>query len=244
METLTDQQIQYSACDVYAALAVYDVLSAIPLPAPLASNAEPLSPVLLYNTDNSHVIAWGVLSPDSTCCFDGINVTATCCLVEIHNVYVPGAIITTPRQQPLSEFGQTPFSLFACAPISTQLHPNSPPSNPASKACSAQGSDHSWCPLVHTHIVKDPFHVFNMFYISVTHGLQVDFSLSLHDAIFIPYQKDKMHIIAWGAAQDPPLTWDHMLRTWAKWLWHHCEQSIPPPKQLYLLNVSSTHMVH
>ena len=77
----------------------------------LASNAKPFSPVLLYNTDNSCVIAWGVLSPDSTHCFDGINVTATHCPVEIYDIYIPGAIITTYRQQPLAEFGQTPFSI-------------------------------------------------------------------------------------------------------------------------------------
>ena len=47
-----------------------------------------------------------------------------------------------------------------------------------------------------------------MFYISVAHGLQVDFSLSLCDATVIPDQKEKMCIIAqWGAAQDPSLTY-------------------------------------
>lgn len=74
-----------------------------------------------------------------------------------------------------------------------------------------------------------------MFYISVAHGLRVDFALSLSDAIFIPDHRDKMRTIAWGAVQNPPLTWDFMLRTRAKWLWRHCKRSIPPPEKLYPL---------
>ena len=68
-----------------------------------------------------------------------------------------------------------------------------------------------WLMFIHSQIVKDPFHVFNMFYIFVAHGLCIDFALSLRDAIFIPDQRDKMRIIAWGAAQDPVVTWDYML---------------------------------
>jgi 3'-5' exonuclease len=94
-DTLTDQQLQYAALDVYASISIYDALSAIPLPAPLAPNAAPLTSVLLFNNDNSQVIAQGVLSPDLTHHFDNVAITPTRCLVEIHDVYIPGAIITT-----------------------------------------------------------------------------------------------------------------------------------------------------
>jgi 3'-5' exonuclease len=137
-ETLTDRQIKYSACDVYAALSIYNALSAIPLPAPLASNPEPLSSVLLYNADNSRVIAWGVLSPDSTPSFDGIKITATRCLVEIQDVYVPGAIITTHKQQPLAQFGQTPFSAVCLRTHLRMASSQFPPSNSTPEACSSQ----------------------------------------------------------------------------------------------------------
>ena len=54
---LTCEQVQYAAKDVYGALSAYDVLSGIPLLAPLAPDTPPLTSVLLFNDDNSQVIA-------------------------------------------------------------------------------------------------------------------------------------------------------------------------------------------
>lgn len=48
-DILTDEQLQYATLDVYASIHIYDTLSAIPLPAPLAPNAAPPTSVLLFN---------------------------------------------------------------------------------------------------------------------------------------------------------------------------------------------------
>ncbi|KAJ7099008.1 hypothetical protein C8R44DRAFT_748066 [Mycena epipterygia] len=89
--------------------------------------------------------------------------------------------------------------------------------------------------VIRSRVLKDVFHVFNMFYISTTHGLRLDFVQALRDAIFIPDKDDKRQIIAWASKQDPPQTWDQLLRKKAKWLWRHCKRAIPPPESLYPL---------
>ncbi|KAG6835693.1 hypothetical protein H0H93_015646 [Arthromyces matolae] len=303
-ESLTPAQIRYAAKDVYASLLIYDALSSIPIPAPLRSTAPPLTPVLLFNEDNTRVIARGVLSANATKCFDGINITANRCLAEIEEVYVPGAIITTHKKQALNSFGSTPFSVVClrshlksassfppqrlqptnltastvqsqAGPSSEDTQPCALPSDPVAghefgpeigelildvhndatpierpllnefteEEASRKLADEVlkkqepqiWSPNIRSRVLKDPFHVFNQFYISVAHGLRVDFSLALRDAIFIPDIEDKQRIIAWGASQNPPLTWEVMLRTRAKWLWRHCKRTIPPPEQLHPL---------
>jgi hypothetical protein len=88
---------------------------------------------------------------------------------------------------------------------------------------------------VQSRILKDPFHVFNMFYISAAHGLLYEFAIALRDAIFIPDQTDKSRIIAWGQTQNPPQAWDDILFKRADWLWRRCKRIIPPAEELYPL---------
>lgn len=92
-----------------------------------------------------------------------------------------------------------------------------------------------WGTSIRSRVLKDPFHVFNMFYIAKGHGLRIEFSRALRDAIFIPDKDDRRRITAWGSAQVPPRSWDEMLRTNTTWLWRHCKRTIPPPEQLYPL---------
>lgn len=87
--------------------------------------------------------------------------------------------------------------------------------------------------VVHSRVLKDPFHIFNMFYISRTHGLRVAFAQALRDAIFIPDDEDMQRITIWGAAQEPPVSWETLRRTRSTWLWRHCKRVIPPPEDLY-----------
>ncbi|KAF8056942.1 hypothetical protein FPV67DRAFT_1637573 [Lyophyllum atratum] len=92
-----------------------------------------------------------------------------------------------------------------------------------------------WLKLKRSRVLKDAFHLFNMFYISVAHGLRVEFAQALRDALFIPDDTDKHRILAWASTQNPPPSWDTLLRKKASWLWRHCKRSIPPPEQLYPL---------
>ena len=51
-------------------------------------------------------------------------------------------------------------------------------------------------------VLKGPFHVFNMFYLSTSHPLRAHFTREHHDAIFVPDEVDKSCIDAWGATQN------------------------------------------
>ncbi|KAJ7586925.1 hypothetical protein C8J56DRAFT_1051224 [Mycena floridula] len=121
--------------------------------------------------------------------------------------------------QSLDEYTEDPQSRQDCNEILGQADPSQTTS----------------FPHIRSRVLKDPFHVFNMFYISVTHGLRIDFSRALRDAIFIPDTSDRDQIIAWGKSQNPPMSWDFMLVTRSRWLWKHCKRIIPPPEQLYPL---------
>jgi len=52
-------------------------------------------------------------------------------------------------------------------------------------------------------VLKDPFHVFNMFYLLASHSLWLQFTRELCDAIFVPDQDDKARINSWGVTQNP-----------------------------------------
>lgn len=84
-------------------------------------------------------------------------------------------------------------------------------------------------------VLKDAFHVFKMLYISRTHGIRIEFSRALRDAIFIPDKEDKQRIISWGLTQDPPQDWEFIRSYKSSWLWRHCKRTIPPPEQLHPL---------
>jgi hypothetical protein len=69
-------------------------------------------PVLLYSTDNTVVVGHGYLSPHlHKSSFDGVNLTKMRTLVEISEVLVPAAIISSHDKRSLQSFGPTPFSL-------------------------------------------------------------------------------------------------------------------------------------
>ncbi|GLB43789.1 putative essential for the formation of DNA replication focal centers [Lyophyllum shimeji] len=89
-----------------------------------------------------------------------------------------------------------------------------------------------WVRIIRSRILKDPFHVFNMFYISATHGLLHEFAITLRDAMFIWDQMDKSRIIAWGQVQNPPQSWDYLISKRPDWLRRRCKRIIPPAEQL------------
>ncbi|KAG6875262.1 hypothetical protein C0992_004529 [Termitomyces sp. T32_za158] len=126
----------------------------------------------------------------------------------------------------------TPLTLGAC---------NNHAEDPVSREMGEQvlqelhTSKSKWIKDIRSRVLKDPFHVFNMFYISAGHGLLQEFSIALRDAIFIPDSSDRSRIIAWGLAQNPSLSWNELLFTRPHWLWRRCKRIIPPPEELYSL---------
>ncbi|KAF5313428.1 hypothetical protein D9611_008540 [Ephemerocybe angulata] len=113
-DILTDEQVQYAACDAYAPLLIYQELSKLRVPQPLPSvlPAQSTVNILLYNQDRSTVLASGHLSPRPFPIeFDKIHLTPTRALVTITEVRVPGALLTLHHDRPLSSFGPPPFQV-------------------------------------------------------------------------------------------------------------------------------------
>jgi 3'-5' exonuclease len=111
-ETLTPRQIDYAARDVYAAMLINEHLLAIPAPGPLPENPAPGTAIIVYQTDHTLLIAKGVISEHAhEASFDGINITSKRTVVEIQEVLVPGAIMTTHNKKVLQDFGLPPFSV-------------------------------------------------------------------------------------------------------------------------------------
>lgn len=71
-------------------------------------------PVLLYNADNTVVIAEGQVSAhldDGR--YDGINITSSRTVIDVLKVLVPGALVTSHAKRALNSFGPVPFSVVA-----------------------------------------------------------------------------------------------------------------------------------
>jgi len=111
---LTSKQLQYAARDASASLMIYHKLQTLDIPQPLpAGSLTSPTPVLLYSADNTTVIAQGRIAVNhlARSSYDSINITPTRTVINILEVLVPGAIITTHRKQALSTFGPAPFSV-------------------------------------------------------------------------------------------------------------------------------------
>jgi 3'-5' exonuclease len=307
-EVLTKEQEMYAALDAYASLRLYEKLSTIEVPQPLSQNPHPATPVLVYSSDNTTVIARGVISihmHDRV--FDGINITSTRIVVDVLEVFVPGALITTHRNRALLSFGNAPFSIIClrshlrvfslatwktpsasvtssinlvgskprcnieepsfentnldyeeviqaeCGPslgdIVTEndnsanlpeLLPDYPRNIDRASAAEGQSvftsySDTNWDSTIRSRVIKDAFHVFNMFRLPSNHGLRLEFGRQLRDAIFIPDAKDRLRVNAWGTSQSPPQNFEKIRASRPEWLWRQCRRTIPPPKNLYPL---------
>jgi 3'-5' exonuclease len=110
--SLTTEQKHYAAIDAYVPLLLYNKLSTFSVPKCLPTTLTPLTPVLLYSTDNTVIVARGCLSPHlHESSFDGVNLTKTRTLVEISEVLVPAAIISSHEKRSLQSFGPMPFTL-------------------------------------------------------------------------------------------------------------------------------------
>lgn len=114
---LSEEHKRYAALDAWASLQVYLELDAIQVPVPLdfSQSIPHGTPVYLYHSDQTSNIARGVISPNNPSCigdkWDGVNVTETRTVIQVDEVYIPGAVITAHRKSALSDFGPTPFHI-------------------------------------------------------------------------------------------------------------------------------------
>lgn len=127
---LTEDQCRYAACDAYVPLLLYTQLSQLSVPQKLLDPLLPNTAIILYNADSTTIIARGRLAaPDvHPTTYNNIKLTASQILVEILEVYVPGAIINSHKKRALQSFGSVPFQLIslrsrvrAYDPLTTQM---------------------------------------------------------------------------------------------------------------------------
>lgn len=110
--TLSSEQLSYAADDVYAPLMAYEKLSKLTVLKPLPSEPIPMTPVLLYNTDNTVLIASGHISSHLNAeDINGVKIGWIHTGINISKVYVPAAIISNHHKQVLKSFGPPPFSV-------------------------------------------------------------------------------------------------------------------------------------
>lgn len=112
-DELTQEPLSYAALDAYACLQIYKELIKISAPCPLPDTMPiPHTPILLYHTDNTRMIASGVISPHSADArFDGISITPKRTVITVQEVFIPGALVTTHNQRSLKSFGPPPFDV-------------------------------------------------------------------------------------------------------------------------------------
>lgn len=87
----------------------------------------------------------------------------------------------------------------ACSDISTADGAFNPNGVDALKTILKELEDLPWPEEICSGVLKDIFHVFQMIWISKSHGLQVTFAQILCDAIFLPDLEDKWCIISFLA---------------------------------------------
>ena len=243
------EQLQYAARDASASLTIYYKLQTLNIPQPLpAGSFTSPTPVLLYSADNTTVIAQGHIAVNHLArpSYDSINITLTRTVIDVLEVLILGAIVTTHQKQALNTFGPVPFLVvclwshlqsFNLAQLLPQLHlpleggqttfesellTTSVRDNPsqAGKTVDEEVDKHlvaendgiavgglllndladlpkdlphiidgvsaapgvkllgtilkapeTWDNQIRSCVLKDPFHVFNIFYISKCHGL-------------------------------------------------------------------------
>jgi len=115
---LSAEQLHYAVCDAYVPLILYHELSKFSMPRPLPKELVPSMPVLLYNSDNTVLVAKGHLlmgPPPQT--FDSVKLTAQHTIVEIAEVFVSSALFQVITNVPSSLLGPLHSLSFAFAAI-------------------------------------------------------------------------------------------------------------------------------
>jgi len=150
-KTLTREQLDYAACDAYASLVIYKHLQQFDIPRWLPPTLTPGTPVLLYNSDNTTVIAEGQISThhqvhdggtktNKIQVYDGINITPIKAIININQIHVPGALISSHGKRALTSFGPVPFALIC---LRSHLQSFNPAASPHKMTASTpnQGSN-------------------------------------------------------------------------------------------------------
>ncbi|KAJ3515878.1 hypothetical protein NLJ89_g1482 [Agrocybe chaxingu] len=89
-----------------------------------------------------------------------------------------------------------------------------------------------WDTVVHSRVIKDIFHVFNMLRLPKNHGLRKEFGRAFRDAVLLFVREDFLRISAWLPTLNPPVDFNQVFAARPKWMLKHCRRFIPPPDKL------------
>ncbi|KAH7919165.1 hypothetical protein BV22DRAFT_1051234 [Leucogyrophana mollusca] len=87
--TLTQEQIDYAALDVYASWAIFESFLTVPVPGPVTAVTSAGTHVKLLSRDGKTVVALGFISWSRPPKHDGINVTKTRAIIQVTSIVVP-----------------------------------------------------------------------------------------------------------------------------------------------------------
>ncbi|KAF7762010.1 hypothetical protein Agabi119p4_10002 [Agaricus bisporus var. burnettii] len=155
--TLTPEQLDYAAQDAYATLRVYEeLITHYSIPTPIPPTVPLLTPVLVFGSDLTNVVAEGQVCLEQLGNIDGIRVAKHHLIVEVLRVHVPGAVITSHQKRSLDGFGTPPFKLV-CLRSHLKLY-STPPIHQANQTTAPSylipppsGPSHCYELLIHEH---------------------------------------------------------------------------------------------
>ena len=117
---LSPDQVTFASTDIYASWCVFQALTLISTGEGVSQSTPAGTAVSLYSTDHSLVVAHGHVTPDQPKQHRGVNVTKTRILVTVTLIInrghiVPGELLASKKDTPLTEFPAPPFTLLCKA---------------------------------------------------------------------------------------------------------------------------------
>ncbi|KAJ7579953.1 hypothetical protein C8J56DRAFT_1058250 [Mycena floridula] len=214
--------------------------------------------VFVLQDDRTTIIAKGTISPKTLyTTVHTIKVTSTRTVIDITEVYISvlgtsvfdstmdstasGSSLSTEIQHPedpiILDLHKAPVSIDFSDVNVTELTEvslkNITVDNTALQECNEiidELASLPWPGETRSRVLKDIFHVFQLIYISRTHGLRVTFAQALREVIFIPNSEDKRRLIAYLSRQPSPMTWEECLRAKPAFIKKHCRHLYGPLK--------------
>ena len=162
-DPLPDAHIHYAALDAYATWAVFCGLSTriSGVGNVVDASTSGGTAVSLLSSDNSQVVAHGIILPERPTKLDGVNVTKTRVPVVINEVLVPGHLVSSDllsisEAKPLSMFPAPPFELLSKAKHLRMRHSDIPSPTPIDTSTpTSTSSDNAVHPTQNTEELND-----------------------------------------------------------------------------------------
>ncbi|KAF6749915.1 hypothetical protein DFP72DRAFT_818260, partial [Ephemerocybe angulata] len=145
-----------------------------------------------------------------------------------------------PNADTLRRQALPPVSAFSQAPMPVDANPAQGSQTPsggsavnAIEELLGPPNYQEWLDIIRSRVLKDAWHLMDLFPVSVRHGLTREFFCTLRDALFIFDRRDANRIAIWGQMRQPKLTFEQIRKLMFSWLRKRSKRFIPPPEILY-----------